>query len=127
MNDVENKWSQTGLHALEKQFEGLALILNEGGLGAYLTAQGFPGIYQSLVEQNQMILDQIAEVKKLGTLNEQIQNLNVTDCENTTESNNLVPVCGIQRQTRVLVQTFRSEFFPALILDAPLVYQGDND
>jgi hypothetical protein len=127
VNDIENKWSQTGLNALEKQFEGLDMILNQGGLGAYLTAQGFPGIYQSLVDQNQIILDQIAGVKKLGTLNEQIQNLNVTDCENTTETNNLVPVCAVQRQTRVLAQTFRSEFFPALILDAPLVYQGDND
>lgn len=125
--DVEHKWSQTGLEALEKQFEGLGIVLNDGGLGTYLTAQGHEGIYQSLLRLNQIVLDQISEVKKLGTLKEQIQNLNKNDCENTTESNNLVPVCAIQRQTRTLVQTFRSEFFPALVLDAPLVYQGDND
>ncbi len=125
--DVEHKWSQTSIEGLIKQFESLEFILNQGGLGAFISAQGFPSISQSLQFEIQVLLQQLAEVQKLGSLQEQVMNLNPEDCENTTVSNNLVPICAVQRQTRVLVHILRSEMLPALVLDAPLVYQGDND
>lgn len=125
--DVEHKWSQMGLEAIEAQFEALKGILTSGGLGAHLNEVGHEDIYSRLLNQTNIILDHIASVKNLGTLNDQIKNLDPKACEQTTETNNLVPVCGIQRQIRVLVHMFRSEFFPALHLQAPIVYQGDSD
>lgn len=127
VDDIEHKWSQTGLDAIEAQFIAFKDILNQGGLGAHLNQQGHPQIYKNLIDQNDVLLKLISDVKTLGSLNEQVEALNVKDCANTTETNHIVPVCAIQRQIRVLVHTFRSELFPALHLTAPLVYQGDAD
>lgn len=126
-DDIEHKWSQTSFEAIEQQFLGLKQVFNEGGLGTYLKSKGFDDIYQKIIAQTDVILNHIDEVKKLGNFKQQISDMDSKSCEATTENNNLVPVCGVQRQIRVLVHTFKSEFFPALSLNAPLVYQGDAD
>lgn len=126
-DDVEHKWSAMGFEALEAQFLGLNQILEDGGLGQYLKSKGFESIYNNIVYHNNDILNRIQNLKKLGTLNQQMIDLDPSLCKQTTEANNLVPVCGLQRQIRVLIQVFKSEFFPALMLNAPQVYQGDVD
>jgi uncharacterized protein len=125
--DVEHKWSALGFDALEAQFLGLNQILEDGGLGQYLKAEGFETIYNNIANQNNEILNHIQNLKLAGSLNQQMLDLDPKLCKQTTDSNNLVPVCGLQRQIRTLVQLLRSEFFPALRLTAPAVHQGDAD
>lgn len=126
-DDIEHKWSQIGLDAIEMQFVGLNQIFNEGGFGQYLSSQGHEDIYKKAVDLNNSIIANIQNIKTLGTLNEQIETMNVNDCQNTTETNVLVPICGLQRQIRLVNHLFKSEILPALSLNAPLVFQGDAD
>ncbi len=127
VENIEHKWSQTGLNALKMQFLGFSQILDQGGLGAYLTNQGFKDIYVDLSNQTDELTKYVDKVSQFGTLNELVSAAPVKECEDSTDKNELVPVCTLQRKIRKLTQTIRADFFPALQLNAPLVYQGDAD
>ncbi len=126
-DDIEHKWSQTGLDAIEMQFIGLNQIFNEGGFGQYLTSKGFGNVYTDTITLTSSILGRIQDLKKTGTLNDLVLNMNANECQKTTDTNLLVPVCGLQKQIRQVIILFKSEILPALSLNAPLVFQGDGD
>ncbi len=125
--DIEHKWSQIGLESIEMQFVGLNQIFNEGGFGQYLTSKGHVDIYNKVVQLNEEIIANIQNLKTLGSINQQIEVMNVDDCRNTTETNILVPICGLQRQIRLVSHLFKSELLPALSLNTPVIFQGDAD
>lgn len=125
--DIEHKWSQIGLDAIEMQFVGLNQIFNEGGFGQYLMSIGFEDTYLHITALNDSILKTIDSLKSTGTLNYHVENLNVSNCQNTTIEHVLEPICGLQQQIRQMNILFKSELLPALSLNAPKAFQGDND
>lgn len=67
------------------------------------------------------------EVEHLGSILEQIRNMNPDECKNSEGSNKSVRICALFYDVRQVAMRLKTDFLIALSLKAPPTHEGDND
>lgn len=132
---IEHIWSGISLDAIQARLESLLAVVRGGrgpsspgfGLDDLLSAHGRQDVAEGFVQVVESALTRIRELELNGPLSQQIQNMDVAACRNTTTSDRLVPICAFFQDIRFVSTFMKTEFLTALSLRAPPKFQGDND
>lgn len=133
---IEHIFSDLGLYAIQSRLSGFKQLffggdingINHHGFDDMLIKAGHSSIVDKMknhilkAENNlQNIIDQQDSFKS------HFENFDIENCNTSTIENRLVPLCSFYEDIRQITTTLKSEVLIAVSLDAPPVYQGDND
>lgn len=129
---AEHIWSGQAFEAIGTRIRGLQQIFwgantpNAVGYGFddYLRTSGHADVADHVTQVTNAALESLAQIKTQGSLQEQIEKMDVGLCR---EQNTSVPVCKFYQDVRQISNVLKTEFLVALSLSAPPVHQGDND
>lgn len=130
LDAIEHIWSGSSISAAVNQLQGFKKVFTGGaarGFDDYLAQVGHKEVSDRIISLvDQAIVSGLA-VQNNGTLQEQIQELDKTQCRNTTVENRLVPICAFFQDVRQISIKLKTEFLSVLSIRAPPTHGGDND
>ncbi len=129
VTDIEHRWSGVSIEAMQARMRGFAAVFMgaDFGLDDLLISQNKASVSQAIEQALNQVLNAVNELRSLGTLENQIKDMDVAACRASTSENRLVPVCALHADLKRLSQVMKIDFLAALSLTAPPSYQGDND
>ena len=132
---VEHGFSDSSWVAIDARLEGFkqgffggdVAAANAYGIDDYLKQIGHPEISQKIFGLMENAEKSLQNLKKSGSLKQAAAQVNPAQCQETTLTNRLDPLCGFYEDIRIITSTMKTEVLIALSLSEPPVYQGDND
>lgn len=98
------------------------------GFDDYLASFGRPDVGEQIGRLGGQAEQSSRVQSAQDSLQEQIEVMDVTACQNTTVENRQVPVCALHADIRLLSMKLKTDFLSALMaLKAPTRAEGDND
>ena len=108
-------------------FGGAPESVNSFGIDDYLKTAGYTEIAEKI---NRYILRaeaNLAALKSQGDLQTLAANIDPALCSVSTVDNRSEELCSLYEDIRAITATMKTEVLVALSLNAPPIYQGDND
>lgn len=131
----EHFYSNKSFTAIEARLEAFKLgffggspsSLNSYGIDDYLKQANHPEIAEKIGRFIARAEASFAAVQAQGDLATLAANIDPTLCQASTSDNRSEELCSLYEDIRAITSTMKTEVLVALSLNAPPVYQGDND
>lgn len=132
---TEHRWSNLGLRAISARLRGFRAaffgsqdVAGKGfGFDDDLKSIGREDVANNIANYLNQALATAESTDGLGGLQAQIEAMNPSECQATSDDNPLVKPCLLHRHVKQLTSKLKTEFLIALSLRAPPTHQGDND
>lgn len=131
----EHIYSKSAFTAIEARLEAFKLgffggnptSLNAYGIDDYLKQAHHPEIAEKIGRFIQRAETHLVAIKAQGDLTTLADNIVPEQCLASTSDNRSEELCSLYEDIRAITSTMKTEVLVALSLNAPPIYQGDND
>lgn len=131
----EHLYSNKSFTAIEARLEAFKLgffggnpsSLNSYGIDDYLKQANHPEIADKIGRFIARAETNLLTLKAQGDLATMATNIDPALCQASTSDNRSEELCSLYEDIRAITSTVKTEVLVALSLNAPPVYQGDND
>lgn len=131
----EHIYSGNSFTAIEARLEAFKLgffggspsSVNSYGIDDYLKQANHPEIAEKIGRFISRAETNLAAAKSRGDLATQAANIVPEQCQTSTVDNRAEELCSLYEDIRAITTTMKTEVLVALSLNAPPIYQGDND
>lgn len=133
--DVEHRYSGLSLEAAEVHLKSFRSIFfgstdpnkKAFGFDDLLISSGRKDVLERMTSALDRALASIKMIQKSGTLQSQIEAVDVQQCQASSIENRAVEICAVHADVREVAFRWKTEVLLALSLRAPPSHQGDND
>lgn len=134
---AEHPWSGIALEAISARLNGFKSVYF-GSHNPQMKAFGIDDFLISVdsdhAQTNERILKNLETAQKAidellqkGTLQDQINEIDLEKCKLTTVEDRIIPLCALFQDIRQVSLAMKSEVLVILSLRTPPIFQGDND
>lgn len=131
----EHSFSKSAFTAIEARLEAFKLgffggspnSVNAFGIDDYLKQGNHPEIAEKIARFIERAESSLKIVKAQGDLATLAAQIEPEQCLLSSSDNRIVELCSLYEDIRAITTTMKTEVLVALSLNAPPIYQGDND